>query len=437
MDFARDWKRLFNRSQGPAGRGGVGADPALTELLTLHALTLQSQGMTLAVAQAGARERPGLRLELAAVLHEIARRSGRAETLLQAAGMAARAAAEGSPDQAAAARGQQALCALLTTELFGDAEGATAGEAYLAEAGPAGEGVSALLAARAALAASDLDRAIQAAERLDALVATGGAEPLAVEARLARADLLVGFGRRLGDRALLQRAQADLAEGLAALDADYRPVSWARMEGLRGQALAGLGELDGEADLIARGCAALAAAAGHVDAQHSPLDHARTGHALAVALLALAQASEGESRRGDAVAQDLADQALAVLGPALAIVERVPGLPLRALVAHDRASAVARRAERRGDRAALADAEHLFRGELSRCDARLDPIGWAVTQVGLARVYEAQQTLDGPGAAGGDPAMALASAFDVFAERGLKSLAETASAALRRVAAPV
>jgi hypothetical protein len=48
-------------------------------------------------------------------------------------------------------------------------------------------------------------------------------------------------------------------------------------------------------------------------------------------------------------------------------------------------------------------------------------------------VYEAQAELGGRRGSGGDAAFALASALEVFAERGLRSLSQTALSALERV----
>lgn len=427
MDRARDWRRLFSRSIPTAHAGEP--DDTHAELLSLRALRNAADAAGVAVGQAPGRERARRRLSYAALLHEVARRTGEPDPLLRAASYQARAESEAVGDAALVAEAQraQARAALLVGELFGDPEGAVAARDKLEASGPEADGVRGLIDAAEALASADLDAAVAAADRLDELIDLAPARStLATEAALARADLLIGFGRRLRDATLLARAARDLTLALERLNRDRQPVSWARMEMLRGQALIAEGELGGEAGRIAEGCAALAAAADHIDADHSPIDRARIGHALSLGLLALAEATGEES---------LADQALSVMEPALRLLERAPELPLRAVAAHDHAVAVARRAVSRRDPVALADAELLFRRELRARDGRRDPVAWAVVQVGLARVYEAQAELRGDLGERADAAVALNAALEVFAERGLKSLTETATAALGRLRA--
>jgi hypothetical protein len=113
------------------------------------------------------------------------------------------------------------------------------------------------------------------------------------------------------------------------------------------------------------------------------------------------------------------------------------GLPLRAVVAHDRAACLARRAERSGDLGALAEAEGAFKAELTEGRSSGDPVAWAVTQVALARIYEVRADLtDAPDERSDErskAAYALTEALEVFADRGLKSLSDVAQAALERV----
>jgi hypothetical protein len=110
-------------------------------------------------------------------------------------------------------------------------------------------------------------------------------------------------------------------------------------------------------------------------------------------------------------------------------------LAARAVLANNRAGCLARRAERSGDLVVLAQAEAAFRAELTEGPARLDPLAWAVAQLNLARIYEARDEIRGT-VNGREPALlALSEALDVFAERGLKSLSETAQAAMARLGA--
>ena len=172
------------------------------------------------------------------------------------------------------------------------------------------------------------------------------------------------------------------------------------------------------------GSRVLAAAAEQADFDYSPLDRARISHTLAMALTALAEAVDDDN---------LYDHALAAFDQALAVLEPVRALALRAVTAHDRAACVARRAERRGDARALAQAELSFRAELAVRDAGADPVAWAVTQLALTRIYIAQAELLGGTPPPPEAAMALTEALEVFTERGLKTLAGTAQDQLTRL----
>jgi tetratricopeptide (TPR) repeat protein len=279
-----------------------------------------------------------------------------------------------------------------------------------------------------ALAAGDLDRAVEAAGRLDdaldRIQRTGAGEGEALALRRQRADFLIGFGVRLKDRALLAQALDDLTALAKRLDPDYRPLSWARVEGLRAAALAALGDLTGEPNRLAEAVRVYAAAAEHIDFDHSPLDRARLSHGLALALQSLAEAIEDEG---------LYDHALAAYDQALGVLDAGKAPVLRASVVHDRAACVARRAERTGDAAALARAEASFREEIAHQDAAADPVAWAVGQLSLARVYIAQAGLLGAPEPPPGAALALTEAVEVFAERGLKALVEAAQEALERL----
>ena len=268
---------------------------------------------------------------------------------------------------------------------------------------------------------------LAAAKGLDALAAAGKVESgEAHDIRCDRAELLIGAGLRTKDRTKLDLALADLVALLPDLDPAYRPLAWARAETLRGQALAGLGDLAGDAGSIAEGSAILAAVVEEIPIGHSPLDAARAGHALGLVLQSLGEACDEEI---------LFDRAVVAFAPALEALDEQPLLPLRAIVAHDAAVCLARRAERRGDLVALERAETAFRDALKARSAAADPLSWAVTQVALARIYEAEAELRGDTGERADAAFALASALDVFAERGLRSLSDIALTALERVKA--
>ena len=437
MDIGRDVRRLIGREP----KSTIWTDATALELLPLAALKGQTAAAGLAAHQAERRERDQALLVYASMLREIARRTGQDEPLVRAATAAARASAAGRGDIAAAARLEQAACARLRAELFADITAGQSAHVFLAEAGSAAlrpelelrrVGLAAALAGAVALAEADLDQAVEAAgaldaavERLDAEVrTTGKGQTEAAGLACDRADVLIGFGVRLKDRTLLERAERDLADLTGRIDPDYLPLSWARAEGLRGAAMAALGELDGDAKRLTESVTVLAAAAEHADFAYSPFDQARISHSLALALASLAEASDDEG---------LFDHALAAHDQALALLPEGEGLSLRAVAAHDRAGCVARRAERNADGAALSRAESLFRADLAARNAAADPAAWAVTQLALARIYVAQAGLVGGAPPPEGASVALTEALDVFIERGLKTLAETAQTALEQL----
>ena len=104
--------------------------------------------------------------------------------------------------------------------------------------------------------------------------------------------------------------------------------------------------------------------------------------------------------------------------------------PLRSVIAYDRAACLARRAEKSGDAFALAEAEAVFRTDLAARSAHADPVGWAVVQLALARVYPARAERRGELA---DAAFALTEALEVFTDHGQATLAQTTLATLEKV----
>ncbi len=375
----------------------------------------------------------------AALLREIARRGGQVEMLAKAAAAANRARREAGANATLAARAllEQAQTQRLGFLLFADAQAAAAARAHVEAAlalSPDPLTAVGLQAVRAgldgaeALAARDAAAALHAIHALEVAVKAAGLlrAPLDRLAALVadRAELMVGLALHGHDRTLAAHAEADLAALIARLDPDRTPLSWVRAETLRGQALAAIGDIAGDAACIAEAVAALKAAAAALPPHHSPLDEARTGHTLGLALQAMGEACEEDV---------LFDRAVRAFSPALEALDRTPTLPYRAILAHDGALCLARRAERRGDLGALEQAEATFRSALKARKGPADPLAWAVTQVALARIYEAQATLRPDTGERADAAFALASALDVFTEHGLRSLAAATLAALERV----
>jgi hypothetical protein len=91
-------------------------------------------------------------------------------------------------------------------------------------------------------------------------------------------------------------------------------------------------------------------------------------------------------------------------------------------------------AELTGDVAVLDAAETAMKIELSALSPRRDPVGWAVAQLHLARLYEAR--IDITGREAGERAaalMALDAALDVFGDHGLRSLSVLANDAMDRL----
>jgi tetratricopeptide (TPR) repeat protein len=299
--------------------------------------------------------------------------------------------------------------------------------AALADAGLAAIG------GREALTRADSDQARACADRFDAPIAAidalgrrvAAARAFSAEVRLMRADLLCGFGARLKDEGLLKRAVEDAAAAGLRLNPDYEPLTWARAELLRGQALTLRGELMGDVEAVADAAAILADALEQLPRDHSPLDWVRAQLALAEALQVLGEAC------GDGHAFE---QAVTCYDRAKLVLKDIPTIPLRGMAATARAVCLARSAEITGDIAVLDVAEAAMKMELSELQARRDPLSWAVAQLHLARLYEARLELTRDDRRRRAAAIiALEAALDVFAEEGLRSLSVMASDALERL----
>jgi tetratricopeptide (TPR) repeat protein len=419
------------------------ADTGRLELLNLAAATALVAAPAAPAFNSAARA--ASELEQAILLRELARRTGELSWLTRAAGAANRAAQGAGPETRlfAAARLQRALCALLSVDMFADPDGDADAARALAEAeavlgcapgrlnGPSLIGVR--LGARAAMFRNDREAGLTAAARfedaagsLEARVrATGSGEPEWVAAECEHAELLIGLGVQRKEAGLLDRAARLMARLAARLDANRLPLSWMRVEILQGTALRALGEITGEARLLKDAAHAFAAAWDAVPTGHSPMDRARAAHGLALSMQALAEAS-GETK--------LYASAITAFDHALSEAPN-GAAPFRSMAAYDRAACMARRAERSGDLAALAEAEAAFRADLVQRSAGKDPVAWAVVQIGLARIYEARADLTGAANEIADAAFALSEALDVFAERGLRSLSDVALTALDRLKA--
>ncbi len=447
FEFGRELKRLFGQESLRTPRDGLtGGDASLLELLDFRMLSAEGKAADVAAGRVGAKDKAQRRLEAAIVWREVARRSGDAAALRKAAATA-EAAAEAfgrdrRPDGWARARSEQAFCAMLGAELFGDDGLNAAAEIAFREARAAARGGMAChlaeigiaaIEARAAMATGDAQAARIASARFNQPILglegltrrCRAARLLAVEARLIQVDLLLGWGMRLRDGEILATARDLITKTVNTLDVAYEPLSWARAEALRGQALALMGENSGEIETLAEAVGVLADVLSEFTRDQSPLDWARFQIALAQGLQALGE--EGTSEKAY-------EQAVTCYDRAAHVLKEAPALALRAFGASNRALCLARSAELSGDLTVLDAAETAFKIELTSMAAKRDPATWALAQVNLARLYEAR--IDITGRDNGEraaAAVALNAAIDVFAEQGLRSLTIVAADALERL----
>ncbi len=448
FEFGRELRRLFNGGRAmPAGQDGfTGGDAALLELLDLRMLKAEAKGADVAAGRISARDRPRRLLEAAIVWREIARRTGDVVALRKAAATAEKSAdAYGAVHRQqgwARARMEQALCALLGADLFGDKGLEAAAERAAKEALRAG-GAAGLLASgalaeirgRRVLVGGSLTEARVAGREfndpLAALESAGRRDSAlklaAAELRMARAEMLMGAGLRLKDEGLLRAAVGDLAAAAERLDTAYEPLTLGRVALTTATARSSLSELTGDIDGLAKGVSELASALDGVSRDHSPLDWARGQTALAQALSQLGEATSSETAF---------DKAVAGFDRAALALRDAPGLLLRAQVAAGRGLCLARSAELTGDLGTLDAAEAAFKMELIAGPHRQSPVAWAMLQVQLGQLYATRLSLTGKDR-GERAAAALAfqAAMDVFGEEGLRSFTAIAADGLERLAA--
>jgi hypothetical protein len=447
FELGRELKRLLGAEPvGGLGDGLTGGDGSLLELLDLNLLLQEGRTAEIAAGRISAKDRPQRRVEAALIWREAARRTGDVAHLRKAAATAEAATVlidpARRPDAWARARCEQALCALAGAELFGDIGLNAAAEVAFREARASSRGgLSAALAGWGLATVAGREGLTRAtASEVDGLAAGFDAplaaldalsrrltpvRALAAEARLTRADLLCGLGARLKDANLLKRAVDEATTAAARVNATYEPLTWARAEVVRGQALTLSGELEGDVGAVAGAAAVLAEAIEHLARDHSPLDWAKAQLALAETFQVLGEAC-GEPHAFE--------QAVTCYDRANLVLKHIPAMPLRGVAASARAVCLARSAEMTGDLAVLDVAETAMKIQLSKLHARRDPVAWAVAQLHLARLYEAR--LDLTGRDNGYRAaaiIALEAAVDVFADEGLRTLTVMAAGGLERL----
>ena len=447
FEFGRELRRLLSGEPPAAPQDGLtGGDATLLELLDLHLLTNEARGADIAAGRIGAKDRPARLLHAAACWREVTRRTGDATALRKAAAAAEAAAdacrAQHRPSGVARAQAEQGLNALLGADLFGDDGLSAAAKHVLTEAAKAsGQGAAiagvalAGMRGQVALAAGDATgisvAVVDQEAPLAALAASGRVSVCArlavAEFRADRADLLALAGLRLRDIDMIEHGLREADAALVGLDPDYEPLTFARVTAARGSALSLKAELTAEVDPAADAVDALTAALDQVTREHSPLDWARIQAALGQALIVLGEVTD--SPRAFEQATTCFDRAALVLKDQAA-------LSLRARVAAGKAQSLGRLAELTGDLAVLDAAVAAQKTELCALRPAADPVGWAVAQLNLARLYEIRAEItrrDDEGLAAA--AVALATAFDVFAEHGHRSLTDLASQALERLRA--
>ncbi len=431
FEIGRELKRFF--SPAPRRDGLCPGDPALLELLDLNLLQNEGRSADVAAGRIGVKDRSERLVSASQVWREFARRTGDAAALRKAASCAEQAAGlarkEGRSEAVRRAICEQAEVALLGADLFGENGLNAAAEFLMGQASDAfrTRGLAASLAARKAMPSGELSEVQAAVTTFERALAGLNIKRrneayTAARMRCDRAEFLTACGARLREAQLMRTALIDLDKAQAALDGAYHPLTLARVQEVRAAALVRLGELEGDVTPIFEGVEVIGLAIDLLTPDHSPMDWARLHHSLGVALLAL----------GDAGASEAAyDRAMQAFARALNVLNAAPTVALRTIAAQDRADCLVRRAETRGDAVALDEAEAILRGELAALRAPPDPIVWAVLQLNLAKVYMAQVTARGRDRGeSARAAEALLAALDVFAERGLRTLADAAQSNL-------
>ena len=406
FEFGRDLRKLFDKARESEDLGWL-------ELIGADLVEAEARREAVDAGRVSCPRPFDSWLRASALWREHARRTGRRESLDRAARCASEAARHtATPDQTAAAAIESGEIHLLRFDLFGgpavlnaalaDAQSLTAERPVTRAAAAA---LHARLCARRARISDSPASLMDAAALLDAALHSARALPPCAgdELRLDRATLALEAGVARRDGRLLDQAGRDLRALVESASPDYRPLTRARALALAGAGLMALADLAGNEAARLQGSELFDAAADQFTPDHSPLDW------IAVRL----------ARSAD-------DTPLLVLAEAEAL-GREPGLILGALARERRIAAEAVLAETMGDVEALTGLEAIIRRRLAEA-SRIEPLDWAVDQIGMARLALSRARLTGtqPRAVG----MLLAEAAATAREQGALVLARRAEKGL-------
>lgn len=436
FEFGRELRRIFRHHDR------IETDTSLYELMNLQMLIAQGRHFDIEGGRVSTQDRFTPYVQAAAVWREYARRTGdpvavrRAAASAENAGKAAQSAAE-----AALAALEQALTCLLGHDLFETGDLLTSAEDLLASARMAVQDEEPLRArfnrAEAQLAmrmavrkgvSDDLDMAMLAMAHIDRAIERadqrvhkthGSAERIeAALSRIDRADLLMLIGQDRGDASLMTAVIRDFEALSVRLDPACEPVIHARVLLRLAQAHIWRGEIEGRPDAVSAGVALLSQQEACLDYEHAPLDWVAHQQALAQGLQILSELT---------LQADLHDQAMKIYDLALKRPMQ-KALIQRSRLIEARAACRTRQAESQGSLKALDAAEDAFKAELRTVRADADPIGWAILQWQLARVYVARGEMSGFMMERAEAAYALEAALDIFHEHDMQGLAASAGA---------
>lgn len=435
FEFGRELRRIFRQQDR------IETDTSLYELMNLQMLITQGRQLDIEGGRVSTRDRFTPYVLAASIWREYARRTGDPVAVRRAAASAENAGKAAPTAQAAShAALEQALTCLLGHDLFETGDLLASAENLLATGRTAVQDDEALrarynraeaqLATRLAvqqgigedlelsmLAMSHIDRAIERADRRVVKTQASADRIEAALSRIERADLLMLIGLDRGDASLMAAVIKDFEALYARLDPAYEPVSHARVLLRLAQAHIWQGEIEGRPEQVSEGIALLTRDEVCPDYEHTPLDWVTHQQTLAMGLQVLSELT---------LNADLHTQACALYDLALKRPLQ-KGLALRARLMAARAACRTRHAESQGSLKALDVAEAAFKTELRAVQAGDDPVGWAILQWQLARIYVARGELSGFMLERAEAAYALEAALEIFKEHGLRDLTASAS----------